>query len=99
LLVTATPLISPISLNLTFCRTLINQALKIYGGQDSYAPERARASFKKANLLTAMGEAKPAEDFFQQAYALYRTVNPGDRRNSDELCDKDFDDTLTFWSR
>jgi len=81
------------------CRTLLDQALKIYGDREFYAPERARAKFKKAKLLMKMGEGSAADVYFKKALALYKELKHGDDRAIVDLDDDDFDDMITFWSR
>jgi hypothetical protein len=80
-------------------RTLLDQALKIYGDREFYAPEQARAKFKKAKLLMNMGEGSAADVCFAEALALYRGLKHGDDRAIVDLDDDDFDDMITFWSR
>jgi hypothetical protein len=80
-------------------RTLFNQALKIYGDREFYTPERARATFKKAKLLTVLGLENDADICFAGALALYRQIRPEENRGIVVLDDVDFDDMITFWSR
>jgi hypothetical protein len=80
-------------------RTLFNQALKIYGDREFYAPERARAKFKKAKLLVVLGHENDADICFAEALALYGQIRPGENRGIVDLDDVDFDDMITFWSR
>jgi hypothetical protein len=93
--------ITAISNMLTYhiVRTLFNQALKIYGDREFYAPERARAKFKKAKLLVVLGHENDADICFAEALALYRQIRPGENRGIVDLDDVDFDDMITFWSR
>ncbi len=80
-------------------RTLFNQALKIYGDREFYAPERARAKFKKGKLLAVLGHEKEADVCFAEALELYGQVRPGEPPGILSLDDADFDDMITFWSR
>jgi hypothetical protein len=84
-------------------RTLLDQALKIYGDRDYYSPEKARASYKKGKLLKALGEqGRHSEMFLDKAWVLREKLtkkNSGLKRSIDELTDADFDDLIVFWSK
>lgn len=84
-------------------RSLLDQALKIYGDREYYGPERARALFKKGKLLQNFGkESSQSQSYLTEALDLYRKLKKERadfRRGIDELTEMDFDDLIVFWSK
>lgn len=80
-------------------RTLLDQALKIYGDHPHFISERARTYYKRGALLQCLQRAEDAEADLQMAINLYRQMCPDDSRPLSELKDEDFDINIMFWSR
>jgi hypothetical protein len=80
-------------------RTLLNQALKIYGNRAIYKPEKARAKFKKNVLLMSLQRLDEANAEREESGKLYREIRPGDLRQSEDLTEDDYDDIIVFWSK
>jgi hypothetical protein len=83
----------------TCCSALLDQALKIYSGLPHFAPERARANYKRGKLLKIIGRNGEGEANLHKAVELYRGICPGDQRPVDQLRGEDFDRRIHFWSR
>ena len=80
-------------------RTLLNQALKVYGDRAIYKPEKARAKFKRMLLLMSMQKLDEVTAEREESSKLYREVCPGDSRRPEDLTDDDYDDIIVFWSK
>lgn len=81
-------------------RSLLDQALKIYGDREYFGPEKARALYKKGKLLGDIGN--DGEAYLKRAMNLYQDLKKGcsdPRRGIDELSDADFDQLIVFWSK
>ena len=85
-----------LTFNDALSRTLLDQALKIYGDREYYGPEKARALYKKANLLTAIGDKDNGSTYLDESRVLYRELA---KKNVDQPSDVDFDELIVFWSK
>jgi hypothetical protein len=84
-------------------RSLLDQALKIYGDREYYDPEKARALYKKGTLPQhVVGKGIKSKKTLNEALDLYRKLKKEKadfRRGIEELTDADFDDLIVFWSK
>jgi ATP:corrinoid adenosyltransferase len=84
-------------------RSLLDQALKIYGDREYYDPEKARALYKKGKSLQhVVMEGNKSNKSLNEALGLHRKLKKEKadfRRGVDELTDADFDDLIVFWSK
>lgn len=80
-------------------RGLLDQALRVWSTHSHFAPERARAHFRRGRLLVAMKEDREAGANFDDACELWRGICASDSRTFDQLGDKDFYGRIMFWSR
>jgi hypothetical protein len=78
-------------------RTLLDQALKIYGDREYYGPEKARALHKKGKLLDIMGKGNESSTYISKAQSLYRKLKS--KEDTHVATDGDFDDLIVFWSK
>lgn len=53
---------------------LLDQALKAYGGRDIYAPERARATFKRSKVLRLLDRDNEANENSEISCKLLRDI-------------------------
>ncbi|KAJ5406075.1 tetratricopeptide repeat domain-containing protein [Penicillium sp. CMV-2018d] len=83
-----------------YARTLIDQALKVYGLRQSvFLPELARTTFLKAHLATHLGEVLEATDLFNKAKEMRSQIPHAPLKPDASLKEADFDELVTFWSR
>jgi hypothetical protein len=82
-------------------RALVDHALKAYSDADIYAPEKARATFLRSQILRMMRQPDKADTELQEATRLYEKVvgETAVRRPAEALAKEDFDELITFWSR
>lgn len=78
-------------------RTLLDQALKIYGDREYYGPEKARALHKKGKLLDIVGKNDEGNTYISNAQSLYRRLKS--KEDTHVATDADFDDLIVFWSK
>ncbi|KAF2455839.1 hypothetical protein BDY21DRAFT_61825 [Lineolata rhizophorae] len=79
--------------------SLLDQALDAYSNKEIYRPERARAKFRRATTLKALGRTEEAGKDFAKAYELYKAAAPEDNRSLESLTEADFDAIIAFWSK
>ena len=84
---------------LIWSRSLLDQALKIYGEHKHFIPEKARAQFRRAKLLKLLDRVSDSEKDHRQAFELFRQVRPHNPKPIKELVNSDFDNAIMFWSR
>lgn len=88
------------TLNLTNSfRSYLDQALKIFASRTYHRNELARSTYKQGQLHAAIGKHDAADQAFQSAYKLRSMIVPEDKRPMEELCEKDYDDMVIYWSR
>ena len=75
----------------------IDSALHIFGRDEWFLPERARALFRKSAIREAMWEVAEAITCRQESLSLYAQVTG--KEASEAVTDAEFDDIVTFWSR
>lgn len=73
--------------------------MKIFSSRPYYKNELARTTYKKGQMLLAMGEEWGASELFQEAFRLRQALVPRDTRSIEELSEADFDQLVIFWSR
>lgn len=79
-------------------RTLLDQALKIYGDRPEYTPEKARAHFLKGNLLMKLQDPEKGQAALEQSFDLYRSY-AGKMSLRGQPSISDFEDLVVFWSK
>ncbi|EOD50697.1 putative tetratricopeptide repeat domain-containing protein [Neofusicoccum parvum UCRNP2] len=82
---------------------LLDHALKAYSNRETYVPEKARALFKRSQVLRMMRKADEAEQVREEAAELYYEAVGADekgveRKKAGELVDEDFYELIAFWS-
>ncbi|KAL1638138.1 hypothetical protein SLS58_008975 [Diplodia intermedia] len=84
-------------------RALLDHALKAYSNSKTYVPEKARALFKRSQVLKMMRSNKDAEETLQDATELYHEAvgkeESAKGKKAEELADQDFVELIAFWSR
>lgn len=80
-------------------RSYLDQALKIFASRTYHRNELARSTYKQGQLHAAIGQHDAADQAFRSAYKLRSMIVLEDKRPMDELCEKDYDDMVIYWSR
>ena len=80
-------------------RELLDQALKVYGHNHDYRPEKARALYKRSCVLRLLHRVTEADDEALKSLNHYRSLCPNDTRYLDSLSHGDFDNLVVFWSK
>lgn len=88
---------------------LLDHALGIYSTAPHFMPERARASFRKAKAHQMLGKLEYADEEREKCFEWYNMLydqlvqsskaKEKDRKGFEDLCDADFDNMVSFWSR
>jgi hypothetical protein len=78
---------------------LFDQALKVYGQQEMYYPEKARALFMRRKAYQLLGHTDAAVCDGRESLRLYRHAKPEDDRPLELLEDSDYNRIIVFWSR
>ncbi|KAK8018781.1 tetratricopeptide repeat domain containing protein [Apiospora marii] len=78
---------------------LVEQALHAWSVDNSaYLPEIARTTFLKAKVAMALGDETGAMESYKKAAGLRKRLTNQPKKH-DQLCEADFDELVTFWSR
>ena len=80
-------------------RELLDQALKVYGHNHDYRPEKARAQYKRSCVLRLLHRVTEADDEALESLNHYRALCPNDTRCLDSFSHSDFDKLVVFWSK
>lgn len=78
---------------------LLDQCIKIYGDIPWFKPQAARASWKKGKLLLDLGNEIEGKAQLARAMDFRRQIDPKDKREEEDLVDKDWDELVWFYSR
>ncbi|KAK0628369.1 hypothetical protein B0T17DRAFT_614298 [Bombardia bombarda] len=77
----------------------LREALRIFGGNDVFKNEKARALHRLSLLLTASKRDEEAAMSHQEATTLYKELYPSSNKAAEDLVSSNFDDAVAFWSR
>ena len=78
---------------------MIDQAIRVYSARKCHRNEYARSLYKRAQLLSAMGNQSGAASLRTRAYELRRSIVKDDLRPIDEIEEKDYNKLIIFWNR
>lgn len=73
--------------------------MKIFRSRAYLRNELARTTYKKGQMYQAMGDVVSAEREWRTAYALWRRLRVGDKRDLTDVTEEDYDALVIFWSR
>ncbi|KAF2736406.1 hypothetical protein EJ04DRAFT_575373 [Polyplosphaeria fusca] len=76
---------------------LIEQAIQVYGFDDAWKAELARAHFWKSKALRCKGDARRADDEYNKSCAMYWDLD-GQEAAQEPLDVSDFNRHVTFWT-
>ena len=78
---------------------MIDQAIRVYSARKCHLNEYARTLYKRAQLLSAMGNQSGSATLWTRAYELRRSIVKDDLRPIDEIEEKDYNKLIIFWNR
>ncbi|KAF2108477.1 hypothetical protein BDV96DRAFT_652728 [Lophiotrema nucula] len=77
----------------------VDEALRIFGDRVIFLPERARALFRKGDILQAAGMATEAVRWQQESLSLYLKISGNGTVTPGSVTDANFESLVAFWSR
>ncbi|KAI9689075.1 MAG: hypothetical protein M1822_000812 [Bathelium mastoideum] len=80
-------------------RDHIDEALRIFQDRVVYQPEKARALFRKSEILRGQGHLQEAHESQKESLRLYHDILSAAPKTSEGLSHADYDDLVAFWSR
>jgi len=80
-------------------RRMLEQAIKIYSARKCTLNELARTTYKRGQLLSAMGNEPEAQLCWSDAYKMRCSIIDDGKRSALELNELDYDKLVIFWNR